>query len=214
MAQSRRLTPTRRNTDSAADMPLRLAEPPKRTAEPAVECVRNARKSPGFKSPRARHDFCPSPYPFTGRHNCLGTNPRSPEKSSHLQTVSNAGEWDSRTSLPTHKSPVPRVQFLMPGLRGSMIYPASSKYHRLRSMSGQPINKALREETRAATGVSSRLAVFVYPSRLEKCTMALSDLELGPCYVAERDSKPFGNGTLESVEVYDPKQRVRPRPCT
>ena len=55
VAQSRRLTPTRRNTDSAADTPLGLAEPPKRTAEPAVECVQNARKSPGFKSPRARH---------------------------------------------------------------------------------------------------------------------------------------------------------------
>ena len=57
MAQSRRLTPTRRNTDSAADRPVELAEPPKRTAESAVECVQNARKSPGFKSPRARHNF-------------------------------------------------------------------------------------------------------------------------------------------------------------
>ena len=55
MAQSRRLTPSRRNTDSAADRPVELAEPPKRTAESAVECVQNARKSPGFKSPRARH---------------------------------------------------------------------------------------------------------------------------------------------------------------
>ena len=33
--------------------------------------------------------------------------------------------------------------------RGSMIYPASSKYHKLTSMNGHPINKALREKTRA-----------------------------------------------------------------
>jgi hypothetical protein len=61
VAQSRRLTPARRNMDSAADRPLGLAEPPKRTAEPAVECVRNARKSPGFKSPRARQTTWASP---------------------------------------------------------------------------------------------------------------------------------------------------------
>ena len=46
--------------DSAADSPVGLAEPPKRTAESAVECVQNARKSPGFKSPRARQELHPS----------------------------------------------------------------------------------------------------------------------------------------------------------
>jgi hypothetical protein len=54
VAQSRRLTLAGRNMDSAADRRLRLAEPPKRTAELAVGCAQNARKSPGFKSPRAR----------------------------------------------------------------------------------------------------------------------------------------------------------------
>jgi hypothetical protein len=55
VAQSRRLTLAGRNMDSAADRRLRLAEPPKRTAESAVECAENARGGPGFKSPRARH---------------------------------------------------------------------------------------------------------------------------------------------------------------
>jgi len=55
VAQSRRSTPTGRSMDSAADRRVRLAEPPKRTAESAVECTQTARKSPGFKSPRARH---------------------------------------------------------------------------------------------------------------------------------------------------------------